>query len=552
MSRVACVLLLATCATARELPERWFYLARSLSSDEHVADFDRLTELAAQHGYTGVCWAGPEGICRFDEARLARVERVKKICAARRIEIIPLIFSVGYGGAALAYDANLAVGHRVEGLRFKVAGGVARHLPDPDLKVTNAGFEEGRNHAPSGWGFVDKPGQIAFLDTAEKHSGEVSLRLENPGDKGLGQHARAMQAVTVKPHRHYRVTVWVKAEGLQPAGAFRLQIYAGGGEGPNLIAAPVDGETFAWRQVALTFDSQEYDRVRLYFGTWGGRTGRFWLDDVAIEELGLNNLIRRDGCPLRVTGADGATVYEEGRDFQPVADPRPLDFSVRPGPEVRLTDHSRIPDGAELLVSAYHAGKVAAGQVSVCMSAPGLYEHYEQVAKRLAEVLPCRQFLLSMDEIRQGGTDLADQSRNLSMAEILGDCITRQQAILRRHHPDATCFVWSDMLDPGHNAHGNYYQVAGDFTGSWNHVPKDLVMACWYGDKAKSSLAFFDGLGFRTLGAAYYDADDLAGSRRWLEALAQTPRAVGIMYTTWRNKYALLGPFGDLVSGFGR
>lgn len=37
--------------------------------------------------------------------------------------------------------------------------------------------------------------------------------------------------------------------------------------------------------------------------------------------------------------------------------------------------------------------------------------------------------------------------------------------------------------------------------------------------------------------------------RDWLEALDKTPGAEGIMYTTWRNKYGLLGPFGDLVSG---
>ena len=36
----------------------------------------------------------------------------------------------------------------------------------------------------------------------------------------------------------------------------------------------------------------------------------------------------------------------------------------------------------------------------------------------------------------------------------------------------------------------------------------------------------------------------------WLDALATTPRARGIMYTTWRNKYDLLAGFGDLVSDY--
>ena len=50
------------------------------------------------------------------------------------------------------------------------------------------------------------------------------------------------------------------------------------------------------------------------------------------------------------------------------------------------------------------------------------------------------------------------------------------------------------------------------------------------------------------MAGAYYDADTLENPKGWLDALNQTPGAVGIMYTTWQNKYKLLGPFGDLVS----
>ena len=104
------------------------------------------------------------------------------------------------------------------------------------------------------------------------------------------------------------------------------------------------------------------------------------------------------------------------------------------------------------------------------------------------------------------------------------------------------------MLDPNHNAHGNYYLVDGDYTGSWKYVPKDLGIACWYYQKREASLAHFSRLGFKTLAGAYYDADTLENPKGWLESLARTPGAVGIMYTTWQNKYELLGPFGDLVS----
>jgi hypothetical protein len=156
--------------------------------------------------------------------------------------------------------------------------------------------------------------------------------------------------------------------------------------------------------------------------------------------------------------------------------------------------------------------------------------------------------MFSMDEIRAGGSCEACRKRGLSMAQILGDCITRQTAIVRKLNPRAEVFIWSDMLDPNHNAHGDYFLVDGDFTGSWEYIPKDLRIVCWYYQKRRESLQFFSKLGYQTVAGAYYDGDTLENPRGWLEQLNTTPGALGIMYTTWQNKYELLGPFGDLVT----
>lgn len=134
------------------------------------------------------------------------------------------------------------------------------------------------------------------------------------------------------------------------------------------------------------------------------------------------------------------------------------------------------------------------------------------------------------------------------MAEILGDCITRQFEMLREANPEAEIFVWSDMLDPNHNARADYYLVDGDYDGSWWYVPQELGIVTWYYARRRQSLAHFSSLGFRTLAGAYYDGDTLENPLGWLEALDETPGAVGIMYTTWQNKYDLPAAFGDLVS----
>jgi len=78
---------------------------------------------------------------------------------------------------------------------------------------------------------------------------------------------------------------------------------------------------------------------------------------------------------------------------------------------------------------------------------------------------------------------------------------------------------------------------------------KDLVMLCWYYKLREKSLKFFSALGFWTLAGAHYDGDTLENPRGWLDALANTPKVRGIMFTTWQNKYGLLAPFGDMVSG---
>ncbi|MCY2994823.1 MAG: hypothetical protein NTY19_44225 [Planctomycetota bacterium] len=356
-----------------------------------------------------------------------------------------------------------------------------------------------------------------------------------------------MFEVPVRPRRCYRVTGWVKTESLQPADRFQIQVLAG-----ERSLAPVSVRvepTMDWHRFTIGFNSLQFEQVRIYAGVWGGRDGRFWLDGLGLEEVALANVLRRPGTPLLVRDAQSDTAYEEGRDFATVADPK-LDFRFdHDGPPIRLLSGGRLREGQKLRVNYFHGMAIHDGQVTVCMSEPKLYEIWQRQTELIHQHLAPRRWLLSMDEIRAGGSCEACRSRQLSMAQILGDCLTRQYQMIRRMNPEAEVFVWSDMLDPHHNAQANYYLVEGDYTGSWQHVPKDLRIVCWYFEKRRESLAHFSALGFQTLAGAYYDGDTLGNPKGWLETLDRTPGALGIMYTTWQNKYELLAPFGDLVSG---
>ncbi|NLB96733.1 MAG: hypothetical protein GX785_13615 [Armatimonadetes bacterium] len=555
MRRWAVILFAALAALAcREmgaapLPQRWVYASNSLGSDEQVAQLEQIINTAADHGLNGLLLsAGFDSLGRKQPDYFPRLERIKALCKRRGIELIPILFSAGYGGGVLGYDRNLAEGLPVVDAPFVVKGGEARIEKDPACQIANGGFEEWDGNRLKDFVFHDKPGEISHPDRDVVHEGKSSIRLERFGELSPEHgHARICQEITVRPHRQYRLQLWAKTQDLEPAGAFRVQVYTEKG-----VLAPVDvhlPSTSDWRRVEMTFNSGSWSKLRVYAGLWGGKRGTLWLDSLSLEELALYNVLRRPGTPITVRSADGATTYEEGKDYAPIVDPDLLRAHKDPaGLALRLLPGSRIREGDRLLVSYYHAQPIHRGQVTICMSEPKVYDIWREEARLVQQHLAPARWFLSMDEVRAGGTCRACKERGLSMAEILGDCITRQVKLIREVNPKAEVYIWSDMLDPKHNARSNYYLVEGDYTGSWEYVPKDLIIACWHYGIRDESLKFFSEHGFRTLGAAYYDGDDLENCKGWLESLRRTPNAVGIMYTSWRNKYALLGPFGDLVS----
>lgn len=550
--RSSLVVLLALAALARttladeKYPDRFVWVfGWGLRNDREVEEISQVLDTAAQHGINGAVMSlGLDTLCKKTPDYFRRLEQVQRTCRRNKLEFIPAVFSVGYGGAALAHDRNLAEGLPVIDAPFVVHGNEARIVPDPNATITNGGFEEfADGHRLAGYRFHDQPGTVSFVDTEIRHSGNAALRLENFTANEHG-HGRVMEEISVRPHRCYRITLWVKTEQLEPARAFKIQVLAG-----NRALAPRAFNlepTSDWRKLTMVFNSLDLESVRLYAGTWGGRAGKIWLDDWTLEEIGPLNVLRRPGTPVTVRNEDGSVVYEEGSDFAPLEDPRYSPYRVdRPAPALKILSAGRIRDGERLRVSWYHSQVINSSQVTVCMAEPKLYEVFDHEAQLLAERVRPRRVFLNMDEIRMGGTCQACGGQD--MARLLGSCITRQTEILRRHMPGVEVYVWSDMLDPNHNAHGDYYLVAGDFTGSWKHVPKDLILAVWGGAPREKSLQFFAGEGFRTLVACYYDADDLREVAGWLNIARQTPHVRGLMYTPWQKKYKLLPDFGDMI-----
>jgi hypothetical protein len=531
---------------AAPYPDRFVWVfGWGLGNDRDLPEITKVLDTAGQSGLNGAMVSfGMDTLCKQSPDYFRQLAEVQKACDRNHLDLIPAIFSVGYAGGILSHDKNLAEGLPVLDAPFLVKGSEARLAPGTNgVRLANAGFDDFVGQKFKGWGFHDQPGEISFVDTEVRHGGRASLRMENFTANQHG-HGRIMQEIQVQPRRCYRLNVWVKTENLVPASAFQVQVLAGERTlAPREFHLPA---TTDWRRLTLVFNSTTFAKVRLYAGVWGGKSGKYWLDDWSLEELGPLNVLHRPGTPVTVRSEDGATTFTAGKGYAPLVDPTFQHYQLeRPAAPLKILAGGRITDGQRLRVSWYHSMVIHDSQITACMAEPALDEIFDHEARLLAEKVKPRRVMLNMDEVRMGGTCQACQGKN--MGELIAQCVTRQAQALRRHIPGVQVYVWSDMFDPHHNAHGNYFLVEGDYTGSWQGLPKDLVVAVWGGAPREKSLRFFADHGFQTLVGCYYDADNLEDVKKWQALSLQTTGVRGFMYTPWQKKYGLLLEFGELL-----
>ncbi|MBA3685233.1 MAG: hypothetical protein H0W72_08335 [Planctomycetes bacterium] len=553
------VLTVATAAAAAEkaaLPDRLVYLQTNLLVEDNLAKALALVERAAKAGYTGLVITDSkfDRLGELPERYAVNARALAASVRANGMALYPVVCGVGYMGGVLAQDPDLAEGLPLKDVPFVVGDdGLAQVDADPATKLPGGGFEGGNADRALAWNFQDLPGVASFLDRSVKHGGEASLRMSDVGaaDPQHGN-CRVMREVPVSPWRQYRVTAWVRTAALERPGNARCVVLAADG-------APLSSQQWAfardqdWTRYRLTFNSLAHERVRLYAGCWQGGSGSIWWDDLAIEEVGILNLLRRPGAPLTVQRGDG-TALVEGRDLEAVSDPAcgrtpwPGAYEVdHDPPALRVQDRATLPAGTRLLVSGYHAVIDVEGSVACCLAEPRVLALMRDQVRAVRDLLRPDGYFLGHDEIRQAGWCAACSGRppGETLAAHMRDCL----AMVRAEAPGARLFCWSDMFDPTHNAVKGFYRVNGDLAGSWKGLDPDVVVVNWNsGAQRAESMAFFAGHGHRQILAGYYDGDP-ASISAWLgDVPARTPIS-GVMYTTWAANYDALEAFLRSAAG---
>ena len=154
------------------LPYRWAMVRTQLESDADVEKISGIADTAASHGLNGILLgAGLDSLDVTRPERLRRLQAVRQICSERRLEIIPSIFTPGYGGGLLGEDRNLAEGLPVENALFVARNGQATLAADPVVRLRNGGFEEARDGALAGFEVSGGLGRTAFQDGTDVREG---------------------------------------------------------------------------------------------------------------------------------------------------------------------------------------------------------------------------------------------------------------------------------------------------------------------------------------------------------------------------------------------
>jgi hypothetical protein len=495
----------------------WLYVSQNLAVDKNVDELVTLLTRASKVGYTHVLLADAK-FSRLDEmgaGYFRNVERVKKVAAENHLEVVPALFSVGYSNDLLSKDPNLVEGLPVRDALFVVKGGEARVEAEKPVTLKGGGFSDLKR-----WDWVDK--------TVAADNGSALIR--DP----RGENARISQKLTLTPFRQYHMSVRVKTADFR--GTPEVKLLAGklSLNHRDLKVKP----TQDWNTHHVVFNSLSNTSVQLYLGCWGGKSGSLWFDDLTIEEVGLVNVIRRPGAPL-VVKTEVGQVLKEGEDFERVTDPlmgtKPWkgEYDVYHAPPGIKTS---LPDGTRLRVSYFHAATVHDGQAMICPSEPRTVELLRKQAQQMHKTWGAKGYMMSHDEIRVLNWCDACQKRNMDAGAILADNVRTCTKILREVNPGGRIYVWSDMFDPHHNAHKDYYLVRGDLAGSWEGLDKEVTIIPWYFEKRAESLKFFADRGHRQVIAGYYDHKP-AQIRDWISAAEAYPGVEGVMYTTWVRNF---------------
>jgi putative membrane-bound dehydrogenase-like protein len=163
----------------------------------------------------------------------------------------------------------------------KEAGERAGAPADGGALLVNADFAERTSGFPESWRAVGYGGIAVQRWNEGGHAVAGSAQITSPN----GADASLSQTVPVKRRARYRLSGWIRTEGVKPLGeAYGALFNVHELQNPRVVTPAVTG-THDWRKVEVEFESGDHEQLTIncLLGGWGRASGTAWYDDVALE-----------------------------------------------------------------------------------------------------------------------------------------------------------------------------------------------------------------------------------------------------------------------------
>lgn len=502
----------------------------------------------------------------------SRMQSVRNKIRNRGMNLVMETESIGYCHAPLAYNVNLAAGYPLVNVQLRVSGNTRRLIPVSAPALPNPSFENAVGNKVIDWGFQDEPGIATFVDDDIAHRGTRSIRL----DASQAQMARIFSKnIKVEYFHQYTLSAWFRAESLI-AGYVAILIrdasnsaaltsqhlsLPGKDQKRQYFSSSKGLTTNGWVEQRLAFNTQQSDEIDIVLGVWSGKSGRIWWDDLTFKSTPLLNLLRRNALPFNLTSLNRngtEHLLREGTDYARVRDPklgRVLSYdgvydTYHTVADIRLKNaNANLKPGNIVLLSGYHTMVTTHGQVGCSWSDRRLKYVIKTTHMKLMKEFSPDGIMLAHNEIRTGGWEPREVSLGTS-GKALAAFLRWEVNVVRKETKNRPyLYIWSDMIDPYHNAVRQYYQMRSSLIGSWRGVsPDQAVVVNWNGNfNVPKSYAFFDDRGYTQIAAGYYDQDTSRNREKWV-ATFNGRRSAGSMYTTWEegNGNLAIGDYSEI------
>ena len=134
-----------------------------------------------------------------------------------------------------------------------------------------------------------------------------------------------------------------------------------------------------------------------------------------------------------------------------------------------------------------------------------------------------------------GGWEPQPDGKERTPGQEMAEHFKRGYDMIKKHAPGAQIYTWSDMFTPFHNAgkdKENYYLVKGNWYGSWEGMPKDVIILNWYAPKPEG-ITFFSDRGQQQVLCGFYDATRTQQMKdnidHWMTVSKGAPGILGFM-----------------------